>query len=88
MKYEIIGSTVPVIEVTLNRGETMYTQSGGMTYQSDGIVMNTNTRGGLLKGLGRAFSGESIFMVNYTVKHQRNIIWIFQLTRGIVLLNK
>ena len=74
MKYEIIGSTVPVIEVTLNRGETMYTQSGGMTYQSDGIVMNTNTRGGLLKGLGRAFSGESIFMANYTAQKDNALI--------------
>ncbi len=66
MKFEIIGQTVPVVEMKLNRGETIYTQSGGMAYQSEGIEMSTNTRGGLLKGLGRAFSGESIFMANYT----------------------
>ena len=32
----------------------------------DGFEMDSNTRGGLLKGLGRAMSGESIFMTTYT----------------------
>ena len=68
MKFEIIGETVPIVEVTLNKGETMYTQSGGMTYQSEGISMNTNARGGLLKSFGRAFSGESMFIANYTAE--------------------
>ena len=26
MRYEIIGKTVPTVEVTLNRGESMYSQ--------------------------------------------------------------
>ena len=28
MNYKIIGETVPVVEVTMNAGESMYTQSG------------------------------------------------------------
>ena len=66
MDYKIIGQTVPVVEMTLNAGESVYTQSGGMAYQTDGIEMNTNARGGVMKSLGRVFSGESIFMANYT----------------------
>ena len=66
MQYKIIGQTVPVVEISLNRGETVYTQTGGMSYQTDGIVMKTNARGGLMKGIGRMFSGESLFMANYT----------------------
>ena len=66
MKYKIIGQTVPVVEMTLNRGETVYTQTGGMSYQTDGITMKTNARGGIMKSLGRMFTGESIFMANYT----------------------
>ena len=46
----------------------MYTQSGGMAYQTDGIQMKTNARGGIMKSLGRAFAGESIFMANYTAQ--------------------
>ena len=37
MDYKIIGETVPVVEIRLKAGETVYTQSGGMAYQSDGI---------------------------------------------------
>lgn len=62
MNYQIIGNTVPAVEVTLNVGESMFTQSGGMIWQTNGISMSTNARG----GLGRMFTGESIFMANYT----------------------
>ena len=68
MDYKVIGQTVPVVEVTLNKGESMYTQSGGMAYQTDGIQMKTNARGGIMKSIGRAFAGESMFMANYTAE--------------------
>lgn len=69
MKYRIIGSTMPAVEIMFdNIGERIYTQSGGMTWMSDGISMETNARGGLMKGLGRMFAGESLFMVTYTAK--------------------
>lgn len=66
MNYEILGKTVPVVEVTLNKGEAMYSQTGGMSWQSDGITMKTNAKGGLFRSIGRMFSGESIFMNTYT----------------------
>ena len=66
MKYEIIGKTVPAVEVTLNRGESMYTQNGGMVWETEGIEMKTNTKGGLMKGLGRMLAGESLFMATYS----------------------
>lgn len=65
MQYRIIGTTVPAVEIKLSSGDAVYTQSGGMSWRSDGITMDTNTRGGFMKGLARAFSGESIFMVTY-----------------------
>ena len=68
MRYEIIGKTVPAVEFTLNRGESIYSQRGGMTWQTDGINMKTNARGGVMKSLGRMFTGESIFMNTYTAK--------------------
>ena len=68
MQYQIIGQTVPAVEVTLARGESMFTQSGGMIWQTEGIAMKTNARGGLGKSLARMFTGESIFMANYTAE--------------------
>lgn len=66
MDYKIVGRTVPVVEVKLNKGESMYTQKGGMSWQTEGIKMSTNARGGVMKSLGRMFTGESIFMSTYT----------------------
>lgn len=74
MNYKIIGQTVPVVEMKLNAGETVYTQSGGMAYQSDGIAMKTNARGGVMKSLGRMFSGESIFMANYIAQKDGAVV--------------
>lgn len=68
MKYEIIGKTVPSVEVTLNKGEAMYTQRGGMAWQTGGIKMSTNAKGGVMKSLGRMFTGESIFMSTFTAE--------------------
>ena len=68
MEYKIIGQTVPAVEMTLRQGEVVYTQSGGTTYQTEGIQMKTNARGGVFKSLGRAFSGESIFMAHYSAE--------------------
>lgn len=66
MRYEIIGTTMPAVEVTFDvPGEGMYTQSGGMAWMTEGIDMATNARGGLMKGLGRMFAGESLFMATY-----------------------
>ena len=68
MRYTIIGDTVPAVECELNQGESMFTQSGGMIWQSAGIKMTTNARGGLGRSLGRMFTGESVFMANYTAE--------------------
>ena len=66
MKYRIIGETMPAVEIQFDApGESMYTQSGGMAWMSEGIEMSTNTRGGLMKGIGRMFAGESLFMATY-----------------------
>lgn len=85
MEYKIVGQTVPVVEMTLKTGETVYTQSGGMAYQTDGIDMNTNTRGGLMKGLGRMFAGESMFMANYTAKKDGAMVAFASTVPGTVL---
>ena len=85
MKYEIIGETVPAVEVTLNKGEAMYTQRGGMAWQTDGIRMNTNAKGGVMKSLGRMFAGESIFMSIYTAEKDESKIAFATTVPGAIL---
>ncbi len=75
MQYRLIGSTMPAVEVLLNNGEAMYTQSGGMAWMSEGVEMSTSTKGGVLKGLGRSmFAGESMFMATYTATRDNALI--------------
>ncbi len=65
LNYKVIGQTVPVVEILLQKGQKVYTQRGGMAYQSAGINMSTNARNGIMSGIGRMFAGESMFMANY-----------------------
>ncbi len=66
MISKISGGMLPVLTIGLQRGEQVFTESGGMSWMDSGIRMETNTNGGILKGLGRALSGESIFMNTFT----------------------
>ena len=54
MKYEIKGTTLPILEVQLSQGETVYTESGGMAWKSPNISMETTSKDGIGKVLGRA----------------------------------
>lgn len=64
--FTVFGGNLPAVSIRLNPGESIYTQSGGMTWMDSGIKMETNMKGGLMKGLGRIISGESLFMATYT----------------------
>ena len=86
MKYRVVGSTMPAVEVAFDApGESMYTQSGGMAWMTDGIEMNTNTNGGILKGVGRMFAGESMFMAHYTATRAGSMIAFASTVAGEIL---
>ena len=74
MRYEIHGDVLPSIDVWLDRGDSVFTERGGMAWMKGDIDMNTNTRGGLLAGLGRALAGESLFMTTYTCKGNQALV--------------
>lgn len=86
MQYRLIGSTMPAVEVILNNGEGMYTQSGGMAWMSEGVEMNTSTQGGVLKGLGRKmFAGESLFMASYTATKDNALVAFASTVAGEII---
>ncbi|WNY23800.1 hypothetical protein MmiHf6_11160 [Methanimicrococcus hongohii] len=74
MKYEIKGTPFPVVTCYLERGETMVTEKGAMSWMTDKMKMETNTGGGLKKGLSRMFSGDSFFLNNYTAEGDNQFI--------------
>lgn len=86
MKFRLIGSTVPAVEVYFEQlGEEMITQSGGMAWMSDGISMTTDTNGGALAGLSRMFAGESLFMAHYTAQRSGSTIAFASTVPGTIV---
>lgn len=66
LKYEIEGGNLPVVICYPEQGQTICTQTGSMSWMSPNMQMDTNTGGGVKKVLGRLFSGDSIFLNEYT----------------------
>lgn len=66
IKYEIEGGSLPVVICYPEKGQTLCTQSGSMSWMSPNMVMETNSGGGFKKALGRMLAGDSIFLNEYT----------------------
>lgn len=62
MKHEIIGSVLPVLEMTLHSGDGIFAQPGAMKWMDRNIEMETST-GGVFSGLKRTLMGEGLFLV-------------------------
>ena len=74
MKYEIKGLNLPYVEITLERGEKIHTERGGMSWMSETMDMKTNAGGSIGKALSRAFTGESMFQNVYTATKDGDMI--------------
>ncbi|RLI93089.1 MAG: TIGR00266 family protein [Candidatus Altiarchaeales archaeon] len=74
MQYKIRGTTMQVLDIELEEGESVYTEAGGMAWMSANIEMETNIRGGLISGITRKFAGESMFMTTYRCNRGKGIV--------------
>jgi uncharacterized protein (TIGR00266 family) len=68
MNCEIKGGNFPVAICNMEAGSAIMCETGAMAWMNGGVKMQTNTGGGLGKMLGRAFSGESLFMNRYVAE--------------------
>lgn len=85
MKHEIHGTVFPSLDINLIQGESIFTESGGMAWMRGDIKMETSTRGGLLKGIGRKLAGESFFMTTYTCESGEGMVTFTPEVPGKVL---
>ncbi len=74
MQYEIEGNFMPSLKINMKAGESVYTESGGMAWMTDGIEMTTSGRGGLGRMMGRALAGESLFLTTYSCEAKQGLI--------------
>ncbi len=74
IRYEIEGGHLPVVICYPEAGETLCTERGAMSWMSPNMKMESNVGGGLKKAFGRLFSGESIFLNEYTAMNGPGMI--------------
>ncbi len=68
IKYEIEGGSLPIVVCYPNVGQTLCTEKGSMSWMSSNMKMETNTGGGLKKVFSRLFSGEKLFVNEFTAE--------------------
>lgn len=74
IRYEIEGGHLPVVICYPEAGQTLCSENGAMSWMSPNMRMDTNTGGGLKKMFGRMFSGESLFLNEYTAENGSGMI--------------
>src|ERR1700749_5234753 len=72
MQSRIVGTTMPVLEVLLQPGESVISEAGELSWMTQPISMTTHTQmmggGGFFGAFKRVVGGGSLFMTEYTAQ--------------------
>ena len=78
MKSKITGTTLPVLEIGLEPGDTIVAEPGEFSWMTENVALKTTPMTAGAKGifgiLGRALSGGGIFMTEYSVPSGNGLI--------------
>ncbi len=73
--YQVVGTIMQALMIQMNRGQALYSETGSLSWMSDGVQMNTNLgSGGIFGALQRVVSGESLFVVNFTTDRDQQLV--------------
>ncbi|MDE1824900.1 MAG: TIGR00266 family protein [Candidatus Micrarchaeota archaeon] len=68
MDYEIIGSSMQSLRVSLKEGERIYTDSGKLLSKSSNVVMTPRMVGGMVKAIERKMTGATGMLTEFKSK--------------------
>jgi uncharacterized protein (TIGR00266 family) len=90
MKEQVIGSTLPVLEVSLDPGESVVAEVGEFSWMTDSIQMSTGMGGGvggqgLMGALKRKVGGSSFLFSTYTAQGSAGMIAFASKLPGSIL---
>ncbi len=78
MESKVIGTTMPVLEVKLEDGEEIISESGELSWMSSSITLQTSTKAGAPTGafgrLKRMVGGGGLFMTEYIARGGAGIV--------------
>ena len=76
--HRVLGTTLPVLEVQLQPGQSVISQGGEMSWMTPSVVMSTQTSGAGGSGIAgvfkRAVAGGTIFMSQFTAKGTTGVV--------------
>ena len=70
------------LRLDLQPNQTVLVESGAMAAMDAGIKMKSKMKGGIMKGIGRMISGESLFLSEFTAENRPAQIYISPGTPG------
>ena len=78
MEEQLLGTTLPVLSISLNPGESVIAEAGEFSWMTDSIQMSTGMGGadgrGIVGALKRAAGGSTLFLSSYTATDSAGII--------------
>ena len=90
MQDQILGTTMPVLSISLNGGESVVAEVGEFSWMTDSIQMSTGMGGGvggqgLMGALKRKIGGGTLLMSTYTAQGAPGIIAFAAKVPGSIL---
>ncbi len=79
MEHKIVGTTMPVLEVTLGPGESIVAEGGELSWMTGSVDLHTAASGkaggkGMLGSLKRSIAGGTFFMTEYTASGGQGMV--------------
>jgi uncharacterized protein (TIGR00266 family) len=74
MQYQVLGETMQAVVVHMQAGEEVRAEAGAMLFMTNGIQMDTQMHGGLLGGLKRMVTGESLFIPFFRCQAPQGVV--------------
>jgi uncharacterized protein (TIGR00266 family) len=68
LNYHIRGTIQQTLAVDLGAGQTVYSDTGAMSWMTASVGMNTHAGGGITSMFKRAVSGASMFIIDFTAE--------------------
>jgi uncharacterized protein (TIGR00266 family) len=72
-EFHIVGDVMQAVVIPLAGGQQVQAEPGAMLYMAGDVEMESSMKGGLLGGLKRMVSGESLFMTRFKSRVQGQV---------------
>jgi len=85
LQYKVVGTTMPVIEVTLEPGQRVYAETGSLGWMTESVSMATVVQGSPWAMLGRAVSGMTPLVTQFETTVEAGVVAFTSRVPGQIL---